>query len=377
MIDFLLKIGRFVIYSVKGNYTYAFEQFDYTTNLRRKVLHICNAKNIKQNDSAAVFDLKHAKDRYAFNLINTYKLADYDIYLYPNYEFYTNSKGLYFEDIFTFLKVGYIRSESQLKKYKRLHYVHDHVSKKEFKLNAVYVKVNDKNAIALQGLKFPFGFHPNTYKRLSIKTSKQLEKALVNSLKKETNNIKIFFAGATSGDDYYQIKNYFPHIIDRNTIFNLIRSNFNDKIKSIQEINDNAKSIFIHDSLSNTKIDEDELFKLMKRSDFFIAPPGFKMPFCHNLYEAMSCGMIPIIQYSNFLYPQLEDSVNCLMFDSVKDLERCIHIALNMPTEVIAQMKDNVSQYFNINMLPINFIYKIETEKIKLNSIHYISDSIQ
>jgi len=44
------------------------------------------------------------------------------------------------------------------------------------------------------------------------------------------------------------------------------------------------------------------------RCDYFICLPGVHMPLCHNLYEAMLCGSVPVLhqRYARWLDPDLQ-----------------------------------------------------------------------
>lgn len=368
-----LKCIRLIVYTLKGNYEYAFGQFEYTTYLRRNALHKRHAQMQKKSANAVVFDLKRAKDRYVFNIINTYKLADYDVFLKPNYEFYINSKGLYYDDIFSFLNVGYYKNEAQLKTYKKVHLVYDYDTICGLTLKSyTTVKVTNKGAIRAQALKFPFGFHPNTFKQFNITSAKRLDDVLFTDHNNTQNAYKIVFAGSTNSTDYNKINNHFTELIDRNKVFATIHKYFEKDITSDYKVN-SEKTILISNSLTGSHINEIELFQIMKNSNFFIAPPGFEMPFCHNLFEAMSCGAIPILQYANYLFPNLENGVNCLIFDDLAGLRQCIEKALIMDREAINLMKVNVLEYYKKHVLPSAFVNKIENSNDKETPVFYVS----
>lgn len=366
------KIFRLFYYSIKGNYSYAFSQFEYTTYLRRKILHKRFADNEKKSVNAVVFDLQNTKDRYAFNMINTFKLANFDIYLKPNYKLYVGSKGLYFEDIFTFLNVGVFDNQNQLKNYKKVCYISDYDNDGLPGIEHTFIKVDCKGAIQAQALKFPFGFHPNTYKCFDIKTKERLDEVLFTDVDNDENAYRIVFAGSTNSEDYNEIKVKFPELIDRNSVFNTINKKFKEQITNDYK-DSNPRPILISDSLMGARINEVELFKIMKNSSFFIAPPGFEMPFCHNLYEAMSCATIPIIQYDKYLFPNLEDQVNCLSFENLNQLENCIEHALTMEASEISRMKSNVLNYYKNYMMPSSFVNSVMNTKKTANSVFYVA----
>jgi glycosyltransferase involved in cell wall biosynthesis len=349
----MLKLIRLIVYSIKGNYPYAFEQFDYTNYLRRKTLHKRNANRAKTCGNAAVFDLQYAKDRYAFNLINTYKLAGYDIYLRPNFAFYIGSSGLYFDEVFTFLNVGYFKSEKQLDGYKNVHFIHDYEENGTLDLEGFKsIKITSEGAIRAKSLKFPFGFHPNTYIEANLITSTELD-IYLKSNQPDKIGCRVFFAGCTFHPMYEKLKFSFPEFINRNDIFNFIQIKFPNFIGDNSKYG--SKEILINNSHLN-KLNTQQLFSILKSSDFFIAPPGFEMPFCHNLFEALSCGVIPILQYNDILFPALSNETDCLSFTNLEELHSCIAKALSMEDKEISVMKENVLKYYNQYVNPLNFI---------------------
>ncbi|MGB5340368.1 MAG: hypothetical protein WBO06_14885, partial [Gammaproteobacteria bacterium] len=96
------------------------------------------------------------------------------------------------------------------------------------------------------------------------------------------------------------------------------------------------------------------------KSDFFLCPPGYVMPMCHNVIEAMSVGTIPIINYPEWLNPSLTDMVNCVAFNDKVDLIRKITQLLNLKQEKINKMKTRVIEFYENNLDPAGFVNKLE-----------------
>jgi glycosyltransferase involved in cell wall biosynthesis len=94
---------------------------------------------------------------------------------------------------------------------------------------------------------------------------------------------------------------------------------------------------------------------VMSRSDFFICPPGWRMPHSHNLIEAMSAGTIPITNYDSYMRPPLTPDGNCLAFSTIEELERAIDRALCMPAADIGQMREGVISYYAEYIEPESF----------------------
>ncbi|GAA6764449.1 hypothetical protein AAFH68_03790 [Flavobacterium sp. CGRL1] len=64
--------------------------------------------------------------------------------------------------------------------------------------------------------------------------------------------------------------------------------------------------------------------------DFIFCAPGMTMPMCHNVLEAMSVGVIPILNYPHWLNPSLEDEINCLVYNNLSDIKSIIDKALSL-----------------------------------------------
>lgn len=84
----------------------------------------------------------------------------------------------------------------------------------------------------------------------------------------------------------------------------------------------------------------------LSAANFIFCAPGMTMPMCHNVIEAMSVGVIPILNYPHWLNPSLKDDVNCLVYQSVSDIESVIYKALSLSDELKAEMTKNIAEYF-------------------------------
>ena len=90
----------------------------------------------------------------------------------------------------------------------------------------------------------------------------------------------------------------------------------------------------------------------LQSSDFFLSPPGFVMPFSHNLIEGMACGSIPLLNYPGWLTPPLRDGVDCLAFSTPEELREKIRQILAMPEETILRMRLAVIDYASKYLSP-------------------------
>jgi glycosyltransferase involved in cell wall biosynthesis len=70
------------------------------------------------------------------------------------------------------------------------------------------------------------------------------------------------------------------------------------------------------------------------------------MPMCHNVLEAMSVGVVPIINYENWLNPTLIDEKNALLYQSEESILDVIDKALEMNDAAYATLQHNVKEYY-------------------------------
>lgn len=135
-----------------------------------------------------------------------------------------------------------------------------------------------------------------------------------------------------------------------------------DIIEKLHEISLDNHSIKIID-VKVEPIPIEKWYHELSRATFFVCPPGNYMPFCHHLKEAMSLGVIPIIEYSDLLFPHLEHNVNCINYNSIKDFEIKIQSILSMDDQKINWMSENCLDYYQNYMSDDSFIDKVVTTK--------------
>ena len=92
---------------------------------------------------------------------------------------------------------------------------------------------------------------------------------------------------------------------------------------------------------------------------FFLAAPGYAMPLAHNLIEAMHLGAVPILNYAQYLEPELKDGVNCLCFSSAAELANAVERALRMPAETVEEMRAAVARYVHEHLSVGSFARKL------------------
>lgn len=98
-----------------------------------------------------------------------------------------------------------------------------------------------------------------------------------------------------------------------------------------------------------------EWLDLLGKARFFLATPGVRYPYCHNLCEAAACGTVPVLQFPHFYRPALKPGRDCITFDSNEDFARVIDGVLKTSVEDWRQLsraaRDYHSQYLSLNAL--------------------------
>ncbi|TPG40135.1 ATPase [Flavobacterium pectinovorum] len=145
-----------------------------------------------------------------------------------------------------------------------------------------------------------------------------------------------------------------------------------DKLKLVSgdEVIKNLNSGIFNENLILMKwqsgaIPADKWRTYLSSAHFILCAPGMTMPMCHNLLEAMSVGVIPILNYSNWLNPSLKNDVNCLVYQEISDILPIIDKALSLPLEVKTEMANNALKYYKEYYE--NYSFNVNSELVVLN----------
>jgi hypothetical protein len=98
--------------------------------------------------------------------------------------------------------------------------------------------------------------------------------------------------------------------------------------------------------------DMDHWYRELEMASFFLCLPGSHMLMCHNAIEAMACGCIPILAYSNWFQPHLTDGQNALTYGDLESMIRAIRRALSMEPAEVAIMHHAVCDYYRDHLEP-------------------------
>ena len=191
----------------------------------------------------------------------------------------------------------------------------------------------------------------------------------LETLRKNQRTVRIFFSGDTKG--YTKNRIHYPNTkLPRLEVIETIQDQLGTKITRIRDetalkevfAGDFVNSCVIVDTSSLWVAPEDWLPNLSK-SDFFICPPGYCMPMCHNVIEAMAVGAIPIINYPEWFNPTLKHLENCIVFDDKEDLINKIEGVLGMDQQEISEMRTRVIDYYEHHLNPSRFISDVESRE--------------
>ena len=200
----------------------------------------------------------------------------------------------------------------------------------------------------------PYFAHPEFYKA-------GLHNAVLGMRGRER-NVKIFFAGTQSNSAYSE--NFRFPILSRDKILRRLTEQFEWVIKADADKN-GVKSILIvstsdtRDILDKHQLSIRDYIDVMSRSEFFICPPGWRMPHSHNLIEAMSVGTIPITNYHSYMRPPLTPDANCLAFSTLQELENAVNRALHMRAGEVRRLREGVLSYYDEHLEPESFGKKL------------------
>jgi glycosyltransferase involved in cell wall biosynthesis len=174
----------------------------------------------------------------------------------------------------------------------------------------------------------------------------------------------VFFAGNADRGHYSisEKENVFS-IIDRIQLYDLLVEQPCTFVpKTIEELEEKSAD---HQIVLVTKqrfmVPMARLRHVLANYSFFLACPGFVMPFSHNVIEAMSVGTIPIIQsnYAKLFQPPLQHGYDALLYENETSLLNQIDQALRLDEEQIARISKNALAYYEQYLTPKSVIQNL------------------
>ena len=218
---------------------------------------------------------------------------------------------------------------------------------------------------------FPICMHPEMYYN-------QLWVESYDILKEKKSS---FMIGNFNSTAYGKINDRNFDILNRNKILEILsEKDLSISFKSIDEIkkyihgNDDGKCIVIDRREVSIRIEN--LRKTFTPFYFFLAFPGTIFPLCHNIIEAMSCGCIPILQesYAKYMFPNLVNGKNAIIFENELDLESKVKMAFSLGDDSLNQLTKGVEEYYKENLTPEGVINNIMNGNI--NEVYIVCNRL-
>lgn len=317
------------------------------------LLHYLSTGRIKGNPKKVLFVLKNfSAEPYYYPIFFYYKSEGYQIYLSCSLEFIANTIGPLGE-IFKWKNLRLFSSPRDAQKI-FIDYENPQITGR-----SITKLIPFDYSKPLPDL-LPFPMHPNVYK---LELYKEVEK-----LRKAPRKMRVLFSGNILETSYSNpiLRDYFQ-LLNRVEIINVIENNIapdsivivtskNDEEK-IQEVSLNRKivlykwkwSLSTNENLG-IKVEARKWLQFISQSDFFLCCPGVKIPHSHNLAEAMSVGTIPILQYADWLKPELQHGINCICFTDEFDLVQKLRAIMEMSKTEIESLRRAVINYYDEHM---------------------------
>lgn len=180
-------------------------------------------------------------------------------------------------------------------------------------------------------------------------------------------SVRIFFSGDVQGYVKNRIR-YPKEKLTRTEVINSILEGMGDKVLLIKE-QEKLEQIFSGSAYTNKcvivdanrlRVDDQSWLTTLAKCDFFLCPPGYVMPMCHNIIEAMAVGAIPITNYPEWLSPSLVHERDCIAFEGRGDLMDKLATVMHMRQDEVLAMRQRVLKYYHDHLTARSFTRKIE-----------------
>lgn len=220
----------------------------------------------------------------------------------------------------------------KLNKYKTF----SHSKKADFWVNFKYKKVYSLNEYQKKAL--PYIMHPSNY----LQSDNQILSKNIGILMSGNFEEKIYNTGIIKNNfGLFNRWEIYNEILKHNKLLTVTGNELIQKLDSGE-----FKDKFVLMKWQTGAIPSYKWRRYLSAADFIFCAPGMTMPMCHNILEAMSVGVIPILNYPHWLNPSLEDEINCLVYHDLSDIETVINKALSLSVERKKDMAKKVSTYY-------------------------------
>ena len=191
----------------------------------------------------------------------------------------------------------------------------------------------------------------------------------LEKLRKNKKRLRIFFSGDTKG--YTRNRIHYPNTkLPRLEVIETILEKLADRTIHVKDeavlnklfADDFHNSCVIVDT-GKMWIDPEDWLPHLSKTDFFICPPGYCMPMCHNVIEAMAVGAIPIINYPEWFNPTSDIWKTVLFLMTRMTWSEKSMTFSNGANSKISEIRDRTIDYYENHLNPRIFISDIESRK--------------
>ena len=331
--------------------------------LIRKILENYNYYKVLNRSSRSALKEKSifvdvsdiAINRYLYNFLKFFQLNNFTVFLPKNKQIISQlskNKG-------EFVYASWLIEEGIVK------FIEEHKFEGDIKLNKKQLSndyfssffSNDfqKDTYHVPMSEFPGIYHNSNWEVNSEKDSKRKKSVFM------VGNIDRTYYGNISKEKIFDIPS-------RREVADFIyKQEYYKKVNSVLEIEKFIQSeidnkVLLIDTFSNFEIRGEQLKKILKKFDFYLALPGIIIPQSHNIIEAMSMGCITILHktYANLFRPVLHDKRNCVIYENMEELNEILYKLSDFENTQVIKLRNNVVAYYNEYLAPEAVVKQIK-----------------
>ncbi len=314
--------------------------------------------------------------RYPYSLVSRFSRAGYNVYLYKSIRTFRQylKLGKYGRYMYSLPNFKFIASIPNSMPVLDTYFAFDRFNSELFNhrwKKLIYVNIHRSTHCQIGTVvPIPYFFHPIANK---INIHKK-----VRELRQKNRGLKIIFAGNTSKEWYSvkKLRDWYGKIPRHEAVQAVLQ--LGDRVKNIKDSKGFCQSIAKENYMNDccllrtdiaSKLNLEDYWGLISKSDFFLGLSGTDYPMCHNVIESMSVGTIPILGYGEWFTPPLEHGKNAILYADEEDLRAKILEVLDMDSQAIQAMRQNVLKYNDEHLANSKFIEKVELSREALITI--------
>lgn len=352
-----MNIFKFFEYHIKLLRCYSPQFLKVVKDLRNRATEIDNTKPIVIFDFVSL-EIDNVMARYLYHLVADFDALGYQLVFADRMVFLATTerkrhKKYCFELPFALVKPDTKDMDCDVLVTDREQHGYS-VKGQVFHVNYELIRSKEYRGTAVD---LPFFVHPSTQKNGLIHNM-NLDMSAYRSM-------RIFFAGNNSYPNYDKpvLQNKFK-VMSRHKVLKTLKESLGERYRepktydALVTSSEEKHALTVYTSQAD-RIPNHQWMNTLQQADFFLCAPGVEMPLCHNLIESMAAGTIPILQYSNYVSPVLENMKNCLTFDSEESLKVVVERALSMDEEEVLRLRKNARAYYDAYCKPGMFAERI------------------